>query len=135
MAIPLLFLLSLFASPAKADPLYRLCGSSSDIFTRNSTNSSNLNLLLSTLYTNASATGFATFTTGSVRDRFYGLTFCRGDIDIANCSSCISTAISDIEKLCPNNGRLPFGTTAANSTTPTRTSSPTPTSIAVTDTC
>ncbi|KAH0448308.1 hypothetical protein IEQ34_022108 [Dendrobium chrysotoxum] len=103
MAIQLLFLLSLFTYPAKADPLYHLCGNSTDIFTSNSTYSSNLNLLFSTLYTNASATGFATFTTGSVPDRTYGLTFCRGDIDIANCSSCISTAISDIEKVCPNN--------------------------------
>ncbi|KAH0448063.1 hypothetical protein IEQ34_021863 [Dendrobium chrysotoxum] len=105
MAIQLLFLLSLFASPAKAYPLYHLCGNSSDIFTSNSTYSSNLNLLLSTLYTNASAKGFATFTTGSAPNLIYGLTFCRGDIDIANCSSCISTAISDIEKLCPNNAK------------------------------
>ncbi|KAL0911304.1 hypothetical protein M5K25_019436 [Dendrobium thyrsiflorum] len=101
MAFFFLVLLSLFASPATADPLYQICGSTGN-FSRNSNYSSNLNLVLSTLFSNASATGFATFTTGSIPNRVSGLTLCRGDTDAANCLSCISTATSDIQQLCPN---------------------------------
>ncbi|KAI0497861.1 hypothetical protein KFK09_021099 [Dendrobium nobile] len=104
MALLLLILLSLFASPSAAEPLYYICSSGN--FTRNSTYSSNLNQLIFTLSSNALAdalaTGFATATIGIVPDRVYGLTLCRGDTDIANCRSCISTAISDTNQLCSN---------------------------------
>ncbi|XP_020701136.1 cysteine-rich repeat secretory protein 38-like [Dendrobium catenatum] len=101
MALLLPILLSLFASPSAANPLYSICASGN--FTRNGTYSSNLNHLMSTLSSNAFATGFATSTTGIVPDCVYGLALCRGDTDIANCRSCISTAISDIQQLCSNN--------------------------------
>ncbi|XP_020589870.1 cysteine-rich receptor-like protein kinase 10 isoform X2 [Phalaenopsis equestris] len=101
MAFLLLIFLSLFPSPATADPLYYICGSTRN-FTTSSIYSSNLNVLLSTLSSNASATGFATFTKGSIPDRVAGLILCRGDTDITNCRSCIYTAISDIQQLCPN---------------------------------
>ncbi|XP_020694023.1 cysteine-rich receptor-like protein kinase 19 [Dendrobium catenatum] len=104
MALLLLILLYLFASPSAAEPLWYICGSGN--FTRNSTYSSNLNQLIFTLSSNALAgalaTGFATATIGIVPDRVYGLTLCRGDTDIANCRSCISTAISDTNQLCSN---------------------------------
>ncbi|KAH0459173.1 hypothetical protein IEQ34_011987 [Dendrobium chrysotoxum] len=100
MALLLLILLSLFASPSAADPFYYICGSEN--FIRNSNYSSNLNHLISTLSSNALATGFATSSTGIVPDRVYGLTLCRGDTDIATCRSCISTAISNTQQLCSN---------------------------------
>ncbi|KAI0497854.1 hypothetical protein KFK09_021092 [Dendrobium nobile] len=101
MAFFFLVILSLFASPATADPLYKICGSTGN-FTSNSNYSSNLNLVLSTLSSNASATGFATFTTGSIPNRVHGLTLCRGDINAASCLSCITVATSDIQQICPN---------------------------------
>ncbi|XP_028549606.1 cysteine-rich repeat secretory protein 38-like, partial [Dendrobium catenatum] len=98
-----LFLLFLIASPATADFPSYICGNSAENFISNSTYSSNLNQLFSTLSSNASATGFATFTAGRVPDRIYGLTLCRGDTDIPSCRSCISTAMSDIQQLCQYN--------------------------------
>lgn len=103
MAFLFLVLLSFFASPATTDPLYHICGTTGNFTSNNNTYSSNLNILLSTLSSNASATGFATFTTGSIPNRIFGLTLCRGDTDTADCHSCISTAMSDIQQLCPNN--------------------------------
>ncbi|XP_020589872.1 putative cysteine-rich receptor-like protein kinase 20 [Phalaenopsis equestris] len=101
LAFLLLVLLSLFASPATAYLLYNVCGSTGN-FSTYSTYSSNLNVLLSTLSSNASATGFATFTTGSIPDSVTGLILCRGDTDIFNCRSCIHTAIKEIRQFCPN---------------------------------
>ncbi|KAL0911307.1 hypothetical protein M5K25_019439 [Dendrobium thyrsiflorum] len=98
----IVFLASLFFPTATAIPLYAINGTNGK-FISNSVYSSNLNLLFSSLSSNASAAaGFAATSTGRVPDRVYGHTLCRGDTNIATCRSCIHTAVSDIQLLCPN---------------------------------
>lgn len=103
MALLLISLLSLFASPATTNPLYHICGTTEGYFNSNDTYNSNLRYLISILSFNASDTGFGTASTGSVPDRVFGLAMCRGDTDTTTCRSCISVAFSDMQQLCLNN--------------------------------
>ncbi|KAF8030668.1 hypothetical protein BT93_E2950 [Corymbia citriodora subsp. variegata] len=75
------------------------------LFSPNSTYQSNLNTLLSSLFSAAADTagGFANATVGqNPPDQVYGLFLCRGDVDIATCSDCVATGKQDILHRCPN---------------------------------
>ncbi|TXG47129.1 hypothetical protein EZV62_026423 [Acer yangbiense] len=100
------FLLSLSSSmltfTIAADPthLYHVCSKSN--FTRNSTYQSNLNLLLSSLPSNANhSDGFSNGTVGQDPNRVYGLFQCRGDVTTATCKDCIAFASMDLAQHCP----------------------------------
>ncbi|CAL9041445.1 unnamed protein product [Musa banksii] len=93
--ISLLFL----SSPAVAT---QVCSTSAGKFTANGTYESNLNLLLSSLISNGSASGFFTDTVGRMPNQVQGLVLCRGDTNATTCSSCLSTAGVEILQLCAN---------------------------------
>ncbi|KAI9198530.1 hypothetical protein LWI28_017485 [Acer negundo] len=100
------FLLSLSSSlltfTIAADPtyLYHVCSKFN--FTRNSTYQSNLNLLLSSLPSNANRSdGFSNATVGQDPNRVYGLFQCRGDVTTATCKDCVAFASTDLAQRCP----------------------------------
>ncbi|XP_058769618.1 cysteine-rich receptor-like protein kinase 10 [Vicia villosa] len=66
---------------------------------------SNLNVLLSSLVTNATLGGadfYSTFMGLGTTNVVNGVFLCRGDINSTMCQSCITTAARDITRLCPN---------------------------------
>nr|XP_018686875.1 PREDICTED: putative receptor-like protein kinase At4g00960 [Musa acuminata subsp. malaccensis] len=80
----------------------QVCSTSAGKFTANGTYESNLNLLLSSLISNGSASGFFTDTVGRMPNQVQGLVLCRGDTKATTCSSCLSTAGVEILQLCAN---------------------------------
>ncbi|KAJ4982448.1 hypothetical protein NE237_033285 [Protea cynaroides] len=73
-------------------------------FTANSIYQANLNLLLSTLSSNAiNSTGFYNTTTGQNSNTVYGLFMCRGDTTSDECVQCVKLAIANITQICSNN--------------------------------
>ncbi|URE27552.1 Cysteine-rich receptor-like protein kinase [Musa troglodytarum] len=92
-----LITLLLLSSPAVAT---QVCSTSAGKFTTNSTYESNLNLLLSSLISNGSASGFFTDTVGRMPNQVHGLVLCRGDTNATTCSSCLVTAGVEILQLC-----------------------------------
>ncbi|KAJ4703238.1 Cysteine rich receptor like kinase [Melia azedarach] len=108
MFFPFLSLLShLISFAAAADPTYvtNYCPNTTT-FTRNSTYQSNLNLLLSSLPSNASrsnafSTGFFNATAGQDPNRVYGMFLCRGDQTARGCQNCVNFATSDAIQRCP----------------------------------
>ncbi|KAK3431957.1 hypothetical protein EUGRSUZ_E04159 [Eucalyptus grandis] len=98
--------LSVYTRSSEAAPLYLFhdCPNTT-LFTPNSTYGSNLDALLSSLSSTAnnSTDGFANATAGqNPPDQAYGLFLCRGDLDIAKCSDCVSTGKQEILQKCPN---------------------------------
>ncbi|KAH9754764.1 cysteine-rich receptor-like protein kinase 10 [Citrus sinensis] len=102
--------LSVQISLTKADdkPTYIYHNCPSTNFTPNSAYQSNLNLLLSTLRSNATrgssdkfSKGFYNTTTGHEPNKVYGLFLCRGDFGPETCQNCVSVATSDTAQLCP----------------------------------
>ncbi|KAK9931684.1 hypothetical protein M0R45_018952 [Rubus argutus] len=89
-------------STTEADYLYHICPNST-VFTPNSTFQSNLNHLFSDLSSNATRnTGFYNATTGRTpTDSVYGLFLCRGDVTVAACKSCVTTATLEVVTHCP----------------------------------
>ncbi|KAJ3705204.1 hypothetical protein LUZ61_008909 [Rhynchospora tenuis] len=61
----------------------------------------NLKLLFSSLIQNTSQTGFCNDTIGSVPNRVYGSSLCRGDIKASDCTSCLTMASENLPNLCP----------------------------------
>ncbi|XP_074577192.1 cysteine-rich repeat secretory protein 38-like [Curcuma longa] len=100
----LFLLLLLFSSPSliAAQLLYNVCGTTGN-FTANSTYQTNLNQVLSSLYLNASTSGFATSTVGQIPDLVIGLALCRGDVKTTECRACLNTATQDAQQVCPFN--------------------------------
>ena len=100
-------LISFLIFNTKAAPEYRLnyCSNTTDSnFTPNSTNQSNLNLLLSSLTTNA--TRIIGFYNTTVRQNpstvVYRSLLCRGDVTPDDCQNCIATAAKEVtQQLCP----------------------------------
>ncbi|CAH8360147.1 unnamed protein product [Eruca vesicaria subsp. sativa] len=102
-----LFLLSFLTSfrASAQDPtyLYHTCPNTTT-YSRNSTYSTNLRALLSSLSSrNASySTGFQNATAGQAPDRVTGLFLCRGDVTPEICRSCVAFAVNDTLNRCPN---------------------------------
>ncbi|XP_058769619.1 cysteine-rich receptor-like protein kinase 10 [Vicia villosa] len=66
---------------------------------------SNLNVLLSSLVTNATKGGadfYSTFMGLGTTNVVNGVFLCRGDVNSTMCQNCVTTAATDITRLCPN---------------------------------
>ncbi|XP_058092163.1 cysteine-rich receptor-like protein kinase 44 isoform X3 [Magnolia sinica] len=95
-------LLFIFHLPTSIpQPLWTECPNTAN-YTTNSTFGTNLNLLLSSLSTNASLTGYSNNTIGDNPNRIYGLAQCRGDNTPDKCRDCLNTASQEIIAKCPN---------------------------------
>ncbi|KDP20812.1 hypothetical protein JCGZ_21283 [Jatropha curcas] len=98
------FLLGLaITSEAQSQPtyLYHDC-SNKTTFTANSTYQANLNVLFSSLSSNATRSiGFYNVSVGQDPDDIYGLFLCRGDVSTASCRNCVTFATQDIVQRCP----------------------------------
>ncbi|KAM7465178.1 hypothetical protein LguiB_012740 [Lonicera macranthoides] len=106
----LCFIILTTDSEAVPNYLHHVCPNTT-AYTPNSTYQTNLNLLLSTLSSNAdpssnsidSGTLFSNSTAGRNPPNIaYGLFLCRGDIISLDCHDCIATARSEITTRCPN---------------------------------
>ncbi|KAG9454226.1 hypothetical protein H6P81_007130 [Aristolochia fimbriata] len=86
--------------PASAHPLYFNC-SDGDNFAPSSPFASNLNLLLRSLASAGSTTGFNWGSFGRYPDQVYGLVLCRGDTTPELCRKCIDNATREISLYCP----------------------------------
>ncbi|MBA0855518.1 hypothetical protein Goshw_014977 [Gossypium schwendimanii] len=95
----------IFDLAAEANPsfLYKFCYDKDTTFTTNSTYGTNLNLLLSSLTSNANPIdGFYNTTVGQQPpDRIYGLFLCRGDVTPDVCRDCVAAAARNATSLCP----------------------------------
>jgi hypothetical protein len=85
-----------------ASPLYHFC-SSSENFTTNDPYTSNLRKLLGNLYYQTPPQGFGVGSVGQDPYKANGLALCRGDVEAADCRTCINEASTEIHKLCPYN--------------------------------
>ncbi|KAL0688131.1 hypothetical protein Bca4012_087808 [Brassica carinata] len=102
------FLIALLASlrsyAQQPDPtyIYHLCPNTTT-YSRNSTYSSNIRTLLSSLSSNSrsSSTGFYSTAAGQSPDLVFGLFLCRGDLPPEVCGNCVVFAASDTLKKCP----------------------------------
>ncbi|XP_020080791.1 cysteine-rich repeat secretory protein 38-like [Ananas comosus] len=103
-SLPLPFLLCsllilLHTPTSKSDPLHINCPAN---YTANSTFQSNLNLLLSSLPSEAGPSGFYNVSVGrNGADQVYGLALCRGDVSSVDCNTCLTTAAQDAVAKCP----------------------------------
>ncbi|XP_057761205.1 cysteine-rich receptor-like protein kinase 10 isoform X1 [Arachis stenosperma] len=89
--------LCLVSQVCYADPPFEICSSHEN----GSTFQNNLNNLLQSLPSNASASKFYNTSYGNTTERVYGLYMCLDFISSKGCQNCIATAIEDILKLCP----------------------------------
>jgi len=86
-----------------ANHLYHNCQNATTS-TINSTYRVNLNLLLSSLASNATrnnTNGFYNTSFGQNTDQVYGLFICRGDLSNTVCQNCVTFATKDIVQRCP----------------------------------
>ncbi|KAG4143777.1 hypothetical protein ERO13_D06G212650v2 [Gossypium hirsutum] len=98
-------LLSLFSFTIEAQQqtyLLHYCPNTT-IFSPNSTYKTNLDRLLISLTSNATAGSFFHNTTTGKHnsDIVYGLFLCRGDVSTKGCQDCVSTATKDVIQRCP----------------------------------
>ncbi|KAK6917366.1 Gnk2-homologous domain [Dillenia turbinata] len=106
LSLLLLFIstLTLHSLTAKASPefLYNDCQNTNTTTFSNSTYKTNLNTLLATLASNATAiNGFYNYTVGSqASNTVYGLFLCEGDINPDVCQSCVALARNDLKQNC-----------------------------------
>ncbi|KAF7141159.1 hypothetical protein RHSIM_Rhsim06G0157200 [Rhododendron simsii] len=84
------------------NPLYHFC-SSSENFIPNSPYEMNLNKLMSYLYSKTPITGFGSGSLGWSQNQAYGLTLCRGDVNMTDCLACVAEAETEIRKRCQFN--------------------------------
>ncbi|XP_028806165.1 cysteine-rich receptor-like protein kinase 15 [Neltuma alba] len=94
--IPILFLHLVSGS----DPLSTWCPPEFPEYTLNSTFHNNLELLLGSLSSNISVSGFYNTSIGEEPDKVYGLALCRGDINSTTCKDCVEKASQDILNKC-----------------------------------
>ncbi|KAF8030657.1 hypothetical protein BT93_E2946 [Corymbia citriodora subsp. variegata] len=105
VSLSFLFFFINFVGTEAAPTFLRHYCPNTTLFTPNSTYQSNLNTLLSSLFSAAADTAgsFANATVGqNPPDQVYGLFLCRGDVNIATCSDCVATGKQDILHRCPN---------------------------------
>ncbi|XP_064981418.1 cysteine-rich receptor-like protein kinase 44 [Musa acuminata AAA Group] len=96
----LFYLILLFVPSRTVAYRWQICSTRGGNFTDNSTYESNLNLLLSSLVSNGSGSGFSTGTVGRIPNRVQGLVLCRGDTNATTCGSCLSNGAVDIRQIC-----------------------------------
>ncbi|KAH0871023.1 hypothetical protein HID58_078045 [Brassica napus] len=97
------FLTSFRAYAQDPNYVYHNCPNTTT-YTRNSTYSTNLRTLLSSLSSNNSSysTGFQTATSGQGTDSVTGLFLCRGDVSPEVCRRCVRFVVNDTSNRCPN---------------------------------
>ncbi|KAJ6767275.1 CYSTEINE-RICH RECEPTOR-LIKE PROTEIN KINASE 25 [Salix purpurea] len=86
-----------------ANYLYQICENATTS-TMNSTYRVNLNLVLSSLASNATRNninGFYNTSFGQSTDQVYGLFICRGDVSNSVCQNCVTFATKDVVQRCP----------------------------------
>ncbi|XP_059440669.1 cysteine-rich repeat secretory protein 38-like [Corylus avellana] len=83
-------------------PLKHFC-SSSDNFTTNDSYEPNLRQLWGNLYFQTPPEGFGFGSVGQDPYIAYGLALCRGDLEAADCRTCLNEATAEIRKRCPYN--------------------------------
>ncbi|KAJ6401846.1 hypothetical protein OIU84_014005 [Salix udensis] len=103
--VALLSLLTLATITQSQDPsfLYDVC-SNETTYTSNSTYQANLNLLLSSLVSNATRSnlnGFYNSSVGLDPDDVHGLFLCRGDVSKNACQNCVALAAELATQRCP----------------------------------
>ncbi|XP_052307831.1 cysteine-rich receptor-like protein kinase 10 isoform X3 [Populus trichocarpa] len=101
--LSLLALAILTLAQDDANYLYHNCQNATTS-TINSTYRVNLNLLLSSLASNATrnnTNGFYNTSFGQNTDQVYGLFICRGDLSNTVCRNCVTFATEDIVQRCP----------------------------------
>ncbi|XP_058092170.1 cysteine-rich receptor-like protein kinase 44 isoform X2 [Magnolia sinica] len=86
-------------STTSAEPLHDMCFDDGN-YTTHSTFGTNLNLLFSSLTSNATFTGFSKEMVGRNPNRAYGLALCRGDATPDVCRNCLNTASEEIVTRC-----------------------------------
>lgn len=100
----LAFLTSLRSSAQQQNPtyIYHVCPNTST-YSKNSTYSSNLRTLLSSLSSNSPifSSGFYKTVTGQSPDIVFGLFLCRGDVSPELCGDCVVFAVNDTLSRCP----------------------------------
>ncbi|XP_017413360.1 cysteine-rich receptor-like protein kinase 44 isoform X2 [Vigna angularis] len=80
-----------------------VCDNRNDNYTANSTYSSNLNTLLSTLSSNTQINyGFYNFSYGQNSDIANAIGLCRGDVESERCRGCLKNSTLAIQQRCPN---------------------------------
>nr|XP_048337252.1 cysteine-rich receptor-like protein kinase 8 [Ziziphus jujuba var. spinosa] len=103
--IPLLslyLLLALLSHLAYADPPYQLCPNNTSIYANNSPFQKNLNNLLQSLASIASASKFFNTTSGNYPDEVFGSYMCLNYVTNRSCQDCTVKASQAIVSLCPN---------------------------------
>ncbi|KAF6136490.1 hypothetical protein GIB67_035049 [Kingdonia uniflora] len=93
--------LLLFQTPTRAGDTLEVCSNSAN-YTSGSQFKTNLDLLLSSLVSNASKSGFYNTSIGNGLDTVYGLAQCRPDQSTEDCETCLNNFIVEIIKRCPN---------------------------------
>ncbi|XP_073004948.1 cysteine-rich receptor-like protein kinase 25 [Typha latifolia] len=88
-------------SQAPDSHYYTTCETAEN-YTASSIFKTNLDLLLSSLYSAASVSGFSNDTIGEIPDQVYGLSLCRGDLSLYECQKCLKTAMQDVVVDCPH---------------------------------
>ncbi|XP_059436703.1 cysteine-rich repeat secretory protein 1-like [Corylus avellana] len=84
---------------ASGDPVYTFCDPESRNYTLSSPFENNLKLLLQSLPSNTSVTGFYNNSTGE-DPKVYAQALCRGDVNSTVCLDCIKNASQEILKQC-----------------------------------
>ncbi|KAK6922188.1 Gnk2-homologous domain [Dillenia turbinata] len=102
MLIQLFFILFIFlpSTYAYEGPRGSVCDDS-DIYTSNSTFSTNLDQALDNLRNTTATTGFNYTTVGNSTQQITGLALCRATINQSDCQACIDAATSGIQQACP----------------------------------
>jgi len=99
LCFPFLKLISL----GSAQDYYYVCDDGHGNYTANSTYSTNLNTLLSTMSSNTQIDyGFYNFSYGQNSDIVNAIGLCRGDVESEECRSCLNNSSVDITQACPN---------------------------------
>ncbi|PSS24718.1 Cysteine-rich receptor-like protein kinase [Actinidia chinensis var. chinensis] len=106
LTISLLRLIS--ETKAAGEPLFIDCPNNTVTYTPNSTYADNLDAVLASLSSNATASaGFHNSTAGrGPPDAAYGLFLCRGDVSPATCQECVTFASTDVVERCPTSKRV-----------------------------
>jgi hypothetical protein len=85
---------------ASGDPVFTFCNPDYRNYTLNSPFENNLKLLLESLPTNTSVTGFYDNNSTGEDPKVYGQALCRGDVNSTACRDCVETASQEILKQC-----------------------------------
>jgi hypothetical protein len=96
----LCFFISNLLDLAHADPPYSVCSNNSN-YSANSTFQNNLQILMSSVRSNASVSKLYNTSTGNDLDRIYAQYMCINYITLDSCSTCITAASQDIMQVCP----------------------------------